>query len=127
MAVLNGARNQIIDANPTPVFRLIGIAILGLVLVILFFNSVTRVSTPRAGVLTFFEPATGQILPEAMHLISPFKTDNELSIQMQTIKESANYVPASRSLGFAAFLQRAELNWRVDPDRPRKGGCRSDS
>jgi prohibitin 1 len=113
MAILNDARNQIIDANPFPVFRLIGIAILGLVLVILFFNSVTRVSTGHVGVLTLFGRVTGQVLPEGMHLISPFKTNNELSIQTQTIKESAN-VPSSEGL---MMNLDTSLIYHLNPDR----------
>jgi prohibitin 1 len=113
MAILNDARNQIIDANPIPVFRLIGIAILGLVLVILFFNSVTRVSTGHVGVLTLFGRVTRQVLPEGMHLINPFKTNNELSIQTQTIKESAN-VPSSEGL---MMNLDTSLIYHLNPDR----------
>jgi prohibitin 1 len=113
MAILNDARNRVIDANPIPVFRLIGIAILGLVLVILFFNSVTRVSTGHVGVLTLFGRVTGQVLPEGMHLISPFKTNNELSIQTQTIKESAN-VPSSEGL---MMNLDTSLIYHLNPDR----------
>jgi regulator of protease activity HflC (stomatin/prohibitin superfamily) len=58
---------------------------------------VTRVSTGHVGVLTLFGRVTGQVLPEGIHLISPFKTNNELSIQTQTIKESAS-VPSSEGL-----------------------------
>ena len=36
---------------------------------ILFFNSLTRVSTGHVGVLTLFGRVTGQVLPEGMHLI----------------------------------------------------------
>lgn len=49
------------------------------------------------GVLTLFGRVTGEVLPEGMHLISPFKTNNEMSIRTQEIKESAS-VPSSEGL-----------------------------
>ncbi len=113
MTIFNDAHGKVINANPMPVFRLIGIGILGLVLVVLFFNSVTRVSTGHVGVLTLFGRVTGQVLPEGMHLISPFKTNNELSIQTQTLKESAS-VPSSEGLMMSLDTS---LIYHLSPDR----------
>ena len=47
--------------------------------------------------LTLFGRVTGEVLPEGMHLINPFKTNNEMSIRTQEIKESAS-VPSSEGL-----------------------------
>ena len=77
--------------------RIIGLAILGLVFIVLLFNSVTRVGTGRVGVLTLFGKVTGETLGEGLHLINPFKTNNEMSIQTQSLKESAS-VPSSEGL-----------------------------
>src|SRR5713101_5736634 len=94
----SSGRGRVIDGGGgRGVFGLIGLAIAGLVVVVLLFNSVTRVGTGRVGVLTLFGRVTGETLPEGMHLINPLKTNNELSIQTQTIKESAS-TPSSEGL-----------------------------
>ncbi len=97
MTIFNEARGRVIDANPSPFFRLIGIAVAAFLLVILLFASVTRVESGHVGVLTLFGRVTGEVLPEGIHLISPFKTNNETSIRTQEIKESAS-VPSSEGL-----------------------------
>ena len=98
MTIYGEARGKVIDVGGgNPVFKLIAIAVVGLIILILFFNSVTRVSTGHVGVLTLFGRVTGEVLPEGMHLINPLKTNNEMSIQTQTIKESAT-VPSSEGL-----------------------------
>ena len=98
MTIYGEARGKVIDVGGgSPVFKLIGIAVVGLIVLILLFNSVNRVSTGHVGVLTLFGRVTGEVLPEGIHLINPLKTNNEMSIQTQTIKESAS-VPSSEGL-----------------------------
>ena len=97
MTLFNEPRGRVIDANPSSALRLIGLAVAAFLLVILLFASVARVSTGHVGVLTLFGRVTGEMLPEGIHLINPFKTKNEMSIQTQTLKESAN-VPSSEGL-----------------------------
>jgi regulator of protease activity HflC (stomatin/prohibitin superfamily) len=98
MTIYGEARGKVIDVGGgSLVFKLIAIAVIGLIVLILLFNSVTRVSTGHVGVLTLFGRVTGEVLPEGMHLINPLKTNNEMSIQTQTIKESAS-VPSSEGL-----------------------------
>ncbi|HKN31948.1 MAG TPA: prohibitin family protein [Terriglobales bacterium] len=97
MTIYGEARGRVIDVGGSPFFKLIGIAVAGLVLVILLFNSVTRVSTGHVGVLTLFGRVTGEVLSEGIHLINPLKTNNEMSIQTQELKESAS-VPSSEGL-----------------------------
>jgi regulator of protease activity HflC (stomatin/prohibitin superfamily) len=51
------------------------------------------------------------MLPEGMHLINPLKTNNEMSIQTQTLKESAS-VPSSEGL---VMNLDTSLIYHVDP------------
>jgi len=99
MTVFDPVRGRVIDGGGQGggFLRLIGIGIAGLLLVILLFASVTRVGTGHVGVLTLFGKVTGETLGEGIHLINPLKTNNEMSIQTQTVKESAS-VPSSEGL-----------------------------
>jgi prohibitin 1 len=98
MTPFGDPRGRVVDVNGgRPLVRLIGIGIVAFVIVIILFSSVTRVSTGHVGVLTLFGRVTGEVLGEGMHLINPLKTNNEMSIQTQTIKESAS-VPSSEGL-----------------------------
>jgi prohibitin 1 len=97
MTIFDSPRGKVVNVDGGGALRLIGLAILGLVLIVLLFNSVTRVATGHVGVLTLFGRVTGETLGEGIHLINPLKTNNEMSIQTQTIKESAN-VPSSEGL-----------------------------
>lgn len=97
MPMYGGAPGKVIDVNGNVVMRLIGLGIGAFVLVILLFSSITRVSTGHVGVLTLFGRVTGEVLGEGIHLINPLKSNNEMSIQTQTIKESAS-VPSSEGL-----------------------------
>lgn len=70
----------------------------GIVLLILLWSSVTSVPTGHVGVLTLFgKVTTGDMLNEGIHIINPLKVNNKLSIQTQTIKESAS-VPSNEGL-----------------------------
>jgi len=66
-------------------------------LVILFFASVVSVPTGHVGVLTLFGRVTGETLGEGIHLINPLKSVQRLSIQTQSVKESAS-VPSNEGL-----------------------------
>ncbi len=77
--------------------RVLGAGLGGLLLVILLFASVTRVDAGHVGVLTLFGRVTGEILPEGLHIVSPFKANNLMSVRTQEIKESAS-VPSSEGL-----------------------------
>jgi prohibitin 1 len=97
MTIFNEARNRVIDANPNSAFRLFGIAVVAFLLAIALFASVARVDSGHVGVLTLFGRVTGEVLPEGVHLVNPFKANNELSIRTQEIKESAS-VPSAEGL-----------------------------
>jgi prohibitin 1 len=111
MTIFNEGRGKIIDADSNPIFRLLGLGIAGLVLVVLLFNCVARVESGNVGVLTLFGRVTGEVLPEGIHLVSPFKTNNEMSIRTQEIKESAS-VPSSEGL---VMNLDTSLIFHVDP------------
>jgi prohibitin 1 len=113
MTIFDSPRGRVINANGGNPLRLIGLAILGLVIIVLFFNSVTRVGTGHVGVLTLFGKVTGETLGEGIHLINPLKTNNEMSIQTQSIKESAS-VPSSEGLMMSLDTS---LIYHLNPDR----------
>ena len=115
MTIFDSNRPRVIDAggHGGGLLRLIGFGIIAFVLVILLFSSVTRVDTGHVGVLTLFGRVTGETLSEGIHLINPLKTNNEMSVQTQTIKESAS-VPSSEGLMMALDTS---LIFHLNPDR----------
>ncbi|MFZ0770132.1 MAG: prohibitin family protein [Candidatus Sulfotelmatobacter sp.] len=114
MTVFDPARGRTVDGGGGfGLLRLIGIGIAALLLIILLFSSVTRVGTGHVGVLTLFGKVTGETLGEGIHLINPLKTNNELSIQTQTLKESAS-VPSSEGLMMSLDTS---LIYHLNPDR----------
>src|SRR5208337_1935678 len=68
-----------------------------IVLVILFFSSVVSIPTGHVGVLTLFGRVTGEALGEGIHVINPLKAVQKLTIQTQSVKETAN-VPSNEGL-----------------------------
>src|SRR5579864_6692584 len=113
MTILDSQRGRVVDVNGGTMVRLIALGILGLALIIALFNSVTRVGTGHVGVFTLFGRVTGESLAEGMHVINPLKTNNELSVQTQTIKESAS-VPSSEGLMMSLDTS---LIYHLNPDR----------
>jgi prohibitin 1 len=118
MTIFDPARGRVIDGGGghggSGLLRLIGLGIAAFLLVILFFSSITRVGTGHVGVLTLFgKVQEGGTLGEGIHLINPLKTNNELSIQTQTLKESAN-VPSSEGLMMSLDTS---LIYHLNPDR----------
>ena len=115
MTIFDPARSRVIDGggHGGNLLRLIGLGIAAFLLVILFFSAVTRVGTGHVGVLTLFGKVTGETLGEGIHLINPLKTNNEMSIQTLTLKESAS-VPSSEGLMMALDTS---LIYHLNPDR----------
>src|SRR5580658_876818 len=117
MTIYDSARGRIIEGGGGSgggLVRLIGLGIAAFLLVILLFSSVTKVGTGHVGVLTLFgKVQTGETLGEGIHLINPLKTNNEMSIQTQTIKESAS-VPSSEGLMMSLDTS---LIYHLNPDR----------
>lgn len=86
---------------PMPSLRGVGSKLLflaGVVFALIFFFScVISIPTGNVGVLTLFGRVTGETLGEGIHLINPLKAVQKLSIQTESIKESAN-VPSNEGL-----------------------------
>src|SRR5215475_5352954 len=83
------------------VFRIRLLKILGILLVlILLMASTTSIPTGNVGVLTLFGKVTGDVLGEGIHLINPLKSVQKLSVQTQSVKESAN-TPSNEGLMLA--------------------------
>jgi prohibitin 1 len=84
-----------------PNFRLAGSRllqiILAIVVLLLLWWSTTSIPTGNVGVLTLFGRVTGETLAEGIHLINPLKSVQKLSVQTQSVKESAN-VPSNEGL-----------------------------
>ena len=76
--------------------RILQLGIL-LVMIIVLLASTTSIPTGNVGVLTLFGRVTGETLPEGIHLINPLKSVQKLSVQTQSLKESAN-VPSNEGL-----------------------------
>ncbi len=77
----------------TKILTIVGL----IVFVIVFFSSVVSIPTGNVGVLTMFGRVTGEALGEGIHLINPLKAVQKMSIQTQSVKESAN-VPSNDGL-----------------------------
>jgi len=103
---------------------------LGLVVfvLILLFASVVSIPTGHVGVLTLFGKVTGETLAEGIHLINPLKSVQKLTIQTQSVKESAS-VPSNEGLILALdtsllfHLDRtkaAEVYQKVGPNYAEK-------
>ncbi|HEY6943976.1 MAG TPA: prohibitin family protein [Candidatus Acidoferrum sp.] len=76
--------------------RILQLAVL-LLLIIILLSSTTSIPTGNVGVLTLFGRVTGETLGEGIHLINPLKSVQKLSVQTQSVKESAS-VPSNEGL-----------------------------
>jgi prohibitin 1 len=88
---------RVVNVNPRSIFRGLGLVILIFVAVIFLFSSIAKVESGHVGVLSLFGRVTGEALPEGIHMVNPFKINNEMTIRTQEIKESAS-VPSSEGL-----------------------------
>jgi regulator of protease activity HflC (stomatin/prohibitin superfamily) len=113
MTIYSDTRGRVIEAGGNPFWKLVGVGTAAFLVAILLFSCVTKVQTGHVGVLTLFGRVTGEVLPEGMHLINPLKTNNEMSIQTQTIKESAA-VPSSEGL---VLNLDTSLIYHLNPDK----------
>jgi len=90
------------------------LTVLGVIVgLFVLFNCTTRVETGHVGVLTLFSKVTGETLPEGLHLINPLKAVHELSVQTQTLKETAN-VPSNEGL---ILTLDTSLQYRLDASK----------
>src|SRR2546427_12510457 len=70
MTIFSEGRGRVIDVNPSPALRLLGIAVVGFLVALLLFSSVAKVESGNVGVLTLFGRVTSEVLPEGVHLRS---------------------------------------------------------
>src|SRR6266566_7802639 len=113
MTNFGNPRERLMQADANPAFRLAAVGFAALLLLILLFASVAKVDAGHVGVLTLFGRVTGEVLPEGIHLVNPFKINNELSIRTQEIKESAS-VPSSEGL---VMNLDTSLIYHLNPDK----------
>lgn len=106
-------RGRVVNVQGGSILRLIGFVIVAFLVVIFLFSAVTRVDSGAVGVLTLFGRVTGEVLPEGLHIISPFKTNHEMSIRTQEVKETAA-VPSSEGLVMALDTS---LIYHLNPDK----------
>lgn len=106
-------RPRVVNVQGGPALRLIGILILAFLVVMFLFSAVTRVDSGAVGVLTLFGRVTGEVLPEGLHLVNPFKTNHEMSIRTQEVKETAA-VPSSEGL---VMSLDTSLIYHLNPDK----------
>jgi prohibitin 1 len=92
--------------------RILQLAILVAVIIVVM-ASTTSIPTGNVGVLTLFGRVTGETLPEGIHLVNPLKSVQKLSVQTQSVKESAN-VPSNEGLILALDTS---LLFRLDKDK----------
>jgi prohibitin 1 len=100
--VTQGGRIDLGSSMPSiPNFRLAGRRLvriaLAIFILLLLLWSTTSIPTGNVGVLTLFGRVTGETLSEGIHLINPLKSVQKLSVQTQSLKESAN-VPSNEGL-----------------------------
>jgi len=91
--------------------RILQLGILVVVIIVLM-ASTTSIPTGNVGVLTLFGRVTGETLAEGIHLVNPLKSVQKLSVQTQSVKESAN-TPSNEGLILAldtSLLFRLDKN-----------------
>jgi len=66
-------------------------------LLVALYAAVAYVPSGHVGVLVLFGRVTGEVLPEGVHLVNPFKTNNTMSVRTQELKETAS-VPSKEGL-----------------------------
>jgi regulator of protease activity HflC (stomatin/prohibitin superfamily) len=84
MADYGFTHGKVLDAGSggggSAIVRVIGLAFVGLIVVILLFSSFTTIRTGHVGVLTLYGEVTGQVLEAGFHFVNPLKSVHEISI-----------------------------------------------
>jgi prohibitin 1 len=113
MAEFTTQSGRVIEADFRGVSRFGLYIVAGIILLILLWSSIASVPTGHVGVLTLFGRVTGDVLPEGIHLVNPFKSNNVLSIRTQEIKETAS-VPSNEGL---IITMDTSLLYHLDPGK----------
>jgi regulator of protease activity HflC (stomatin/prohibitin superfamily) len=106
-------KERAVDVGGEPVMRVFAVIAILVVFIIVLWSSVAKVDSGSVGVLTLFGRVTGEVLPEGIHLVNPFKINNQMSIRSQEIKESAA-VPSSEGL---VMNLDTSLIYHLNPDK----------
>jgi prohibitin 1 len=104
---------KVVDVDAAKAPRAIGLLILIILFLIVFWAAVARVPTGSVGVLTMFGRVTGQVIPEGIHLVNPLLENNTITIRTQEIKETAS-VPSNEGL---IMTMDTSLLFHLDPDK----------
>lgn len=86
-----------LEINPKSILRGFAMTAGIFVAAIFLYASIASVKSGHVGVLTLFGRVTGEVLSEGIHMVNPFKVNNEMTVRTQEIKESAS-VPSSEGL-----------------------------
>ncbi len=113
MTNFSSPSSRIIDANPGPFSRLIGVGLIVLLVAILVFASMAYVPPGHVGVLTSFGRVTDQILPEGTHFVSPFKINHVITVRTQSQEEHTS-TPSSEGLNLE---MDTSLIYHLNPDK----------
>lgn len=97
MAEYGFGNRRVVDVGGQSPLRLAAAAVVVFIALIVLWSSVAKVDAGNVGVLTLFGRVTGEVLPEGIHLVNPFKVNNQFTIRTREIKESAS-VPSNEGL-----------------------------
>src|SRR5438132_4871507 len=73
MTIFSEGRGRVIDVNPSPALRLLGIAVVGFLVALLLFSSVAKVESGNVGVPTLCRRGTGEVMSEGAQRGSSYK------------------------------------------------------
>jgi len=117
MADYGFTHGKVVDAGgggASGIVKLIGLAFIGLLVLIFAFSSFTTVHNGYVGVLSLYgDVNTGNVLQAGFHFINPLKSVHEINIQTTEMKESAD-VPSNE--GLIMHLDTS-LRYHIDPAR----------
>jgi len=113
MAEFTTHSGRVIEADFRGASRFGLFIVIGIIVLILLWSAVASVPTGHVGILTLFGRVTGDVLPEGIHLVNPFKSNNVLSIRTQEIKETAS-VPSNEGL---IITMDTSLLFHLDPSK----------
>lgn len=91
-------------------------ALIAALVIIPIYAGIAYVPPGHVGVLVLFGRVTGEVLPEGIHLVNPFKTNNTTSVRTQELKETAS-VPSKEGL---IMTLDTSLLFRLDPKQASK-------
>lgn len=92
-----GSEIYMSPGSSNKLFASAGMIVLGVILFIILFSSITSVRTGHVAVLTRFGRVTGTVLGEGIHFKNPLDSANEMLVRTQELKETAS-VPSNEGL-----------------------------